>query len=440
MATLKSLLQVRAAFLLLITLILVSPAAVFDERPGVGGFVTLFAGLGLGMASRTMTSLEVEQLKQASWWAAVLWIVPIALIIIQLTPLPLAWSHPIWSGAAEALPDMSFGHLSIDVGETFGALIRCLTCFAILLVATATTIDRLRAEWLLYCLVGTTAFFAAVLLGRTYLSLFPLADSRAIAALHATSAIGTVLAAAAIVRAGERFETRRRRLDKSRTHFYWVMGGAASALLLCWLAVIFAAPAQIAFAATSGSGIIVGVVLARRFALPAAVTVGFGLLATSLAFGSFLGNLNSNADPSVRFAAQYSPAVSNFERMTRDNPFGTGAGTFFALKPIYQGLHDGDLGRAPTTAAQITIEMGRAAPWIFLFLAVVAAALFVRSALRRGRDSFYPTAAAACIVTLSIESFVDTSVLGTTVLILAMACLGLGLAQSASSRSLRSPE
>jgi hypothetical protein len=48
-----------------------------------------------------------------------------------------------------------------------------------------------------------------------------------------------------------------------------------------------------------------------------------------------------------------------------------------------------------------------------------------------GRDSFYPTDAAGCVVTLTIEAFIDASLLGTTVMILSTASLGLGLAQSA---------
>ena len=50
--------------------------------------------------------------------------------------------------------------------------------------------------------------------------------------------------------------------------------------------------------------------------------------------------------------------------------------------------------------------------------------------MRRGRDSFYPSAGASTILVLTLQSFVDASLLGTVVPLLAAAILGIGMAQS----------
>jgi hypothetical protein len=52
--------------------------------------------------------------------------------------------------------------------------------------------------------------------------------------------------------------------------------------------------------------------------------------------------------------------------------------------------------------------------------------------LQRGRDSFYPTAGASCIVLLSLEAFCDAALLEKSATIIACAVIGLALAQSIS--------
>jgi hypothetical protein len=72
-----------------------------------------------------------------------------------------------------------------------------------------------------------------------------------------------------------------------------------------------------------------------------------------------------------------------------------------------------------------------------LFAMAIAAWLVVllyRGALARGRDSFYAAAAAACTVLVVAEAFCDTSLLNSCVAVVADAVIGLGLAQSLSSR------
>ena len=87
---------------------------------------------------------------------------------------------------------------------------------------------------------------------------------------------------------------------------------------------------------------------------------------------------------------------------------------------------------APTTAAQIAIELGQPALGAILIVTIIVLFMLLRGALQRGRDLFYPAAGAGCIVVLTFEAFCDASFFSTTVVICAVVALGLGLAQRIS--------
>jgi hypothetical protein len=59
----------------------------------------------------------------------------------------------------------------------------------------------------------------------------------------------------------------------------------------------------------------------------------------------------------------------------------------------------------------------------------------MRGAIRRGRDSFFPSAAAAGILVALCEGFVDSSLLSPTVQIIVAVMTGLGLSQSTGRTS-----
>ena len=113
-------------------------------------------------------------------------------------------------------------------------------------------------------------------------------------------------------------------------------------------------------------------------------------------------------------ASRGSPS-SVTERILAASPWtGTGAGTFAALIPIYRDADDAVTEHSPpNVATKIAIEAGRPAVWTVLFIAIAAAAVLFRGALRRGRDSFYSAAGAGCVVTIVLLSFTDAGMLQT---------------------------
>jgi hypothetical protein len=112
---------------------------------------------------------------------------------------------------------------------------------------------------------------------------------------------------------------------------------------------------------------------------------------------------------------------------------GNGAATFMPLLPVYKDLGS-SVTIAPSTASAFAIELG----WpITLFTIAATVWLFItlyRGALARGRDSFYPAAAAASTIIILGQAFCDASLLHGSVDVVACAMIGLGLAQSVSQR------
>jgi len=426
---------VFTAFVLLVLLIEITPAIVFADGSVTHGIVALVAAVALAITSITVRSGEVGHLVRIVRLALLLLAVPAVWMLVQLLPMPFgALSNPVWISTAEALGRPVSGHISIDLGSTLIGLIRYLTAVALVGVTTAVTIDRARAEWLLYWLTAGTAFLAAVLIAHDLLGLFPMAGSEAIVALHAASAVGSVIAIATIIRAIERYETRRNTAEMTWPKFVWSLVAGTSAFAICWLALILAAPLPVTFAAVCGFATVVLVVIVRRFALGPLPTGALFTVAIIAAIAiSDIGSSYGGRSPILRFATEASPSeISIAERMIADNSIGTGAGTFRALLPSYRDIDTIGTESAPTTAAQVKIEMGGLALWIFVLMMMTSTGLLLRGAMRRGRDSFYAIGAAGALITLTLEAFVDASILETAIVILATTFLGLGLAQSAS--------
>ena len=100
--------------------------------------------------------------------------------------------------------------------------------------------------------------------------------------------------------------------------------------------------------------------------------------------------------------------------------------------PIYRDINEPATSIAPTAAAALSIELGRPMFWLIVVGIAGAAASLLRAALQRGRDSFYPTAGAGCLIALLLLAFVNAGILGTATAVIAAAIFGLALAQTKS--------
>src|SRR5205823_4675938 len=80
---------------------------------------------------------------------------------------------------------------------------------------------------------------------------------------------------------------------------------------------------------------------------------------------------------------------------------------------------------AATAAAKIAIELGPPVLWTILAAILLATAVLLRGALKRGRASFYPSLGAACLIAMLLRGFADAKIFAQAVSIVAAATIGL---------------
>jgi hypothetical protein len=418
---------VRIAFLLLLRLIGISPVLLIVDGPLIHALLVAYAAAMVALVGSSIRPAEEKHLASLVRPITIIAVIPAVWMLIQMLPLPIkSLSHPIWASAETALGVPIMGSITIDPGATLVALCYYFAVVGILFVATAVTIDRARAESVLFWLVGVTTFAAAVRIvhglgGFTFLG--ESTDTGTRASITALCALGVILTAAAAIWAIERYETRRTETEVSFAKFAIILSTCLVAFAICSLALVCFATSPIIFAAACGLTTLVIVMVIRRLGLGG--WAGSAMAATS-------------GDLTLRFALDSpSSLVPIAQRIIRDTGWrGTGAGTFASLLPIYGNVEHVITGvPAPTTAAGIAIELGQPALWAILIMVIICLMLLVRGALQRGRDAFYPAAAASCVVVSTLEAFCDAGLVDTAVIISATAVLGLGLAQSASRTS-----
>lgn len=426
------------ALVVCVPLLLVADALPFVGERGLMGALMLAVGFGLAIIVAARRPGETVRLRRALTPALPLALLPVVCIIVQLVPVP-GLAHPIWASAASALGAPVHASITIDPGATVVALCTWLLALALVTSSAAATINRERAEWTLAALAVATAALAVVVVshdlsGATFLGEL---QGQTRAAFDTVSALGVVTTLAYADLVFERYETRHRRGALSTIALIERLSLAVVALLACAFAVGFFRGGVMLVAAVSGAATFALVVVVRRMGgslwlgggLAAA---GFVVLVMSLAA---LGGAR-DAPLAIRFAEVAHSRFDATQRLLADvTATGSGAGTAARVLSAYQDGAARGMPGAPTTAATLAIEFGPAAPWIALLMAAMVAALLIRGALGRGRDSFYSAAAAGSVVTLAIGAFHDASLLGLGPMVLACLVLGLGLAQRLGQHS-----
>lgn len=439
------LLDMASAFRLFLAIVLIAPAFLMSDATLPQGM--LMAGVALTLFVITVSLRPGEAAFFSSMIrpygvAAALFA---AVILLQLAPMPVdTWRHPIWLSAEAALGGPVWGSITISPGDTVIALFRFLTFCGLLTAATAVSIDRRRAEILLFILLAVSTGLALVLAVHNsggFVFLGEIGSTGPRAAIALASSIATVLALTTLVYAVERFETRHGRTDFGQLGHV----AALTAAIVCFVVAaatvtMFMAKAQW-LAMLMGLGTMLLIIGFRR----AGVSAKFGFLIPLATLGiavviGLQAHGNGSPDIALRFAADTTgPHLETAQRILSDIGWlGSGAGTFADIAPLYgqasagQVSQQAELLSAPTTIAASIIGFGRPLTWAILAGAVLGIVRLVYGALGRGRDSFFTAAAASCLVAALVEAFIDTSLLHSAGLILVSSVLGLGVAQSAS--------
>lgn len=427
-----------SAFRLFIAMLGLAPLFLMSDSLLARGFLTASVALLVFIVALSIRPGEASFLSRIMRPALIVAALPAVWILIQALPLPLqSLQHPIWTSAQTALGKTLWGSISISPGAAAIALARYLTAFGLFLVAAAVSIDRQRAETLLFWVAGIATALAALRIIHDlggFLFLGEISSIGRRATLTAGAVLGTILTAALALFAIERRETRGSRTDFSSYFFVVTFASAISGFVVCWLAILFFMSKAAMFAALTGVGTFVLIVGFRRLGL--GPRMGFVLAAVAVIVPVSLIAHDlwaTSPDLTLRFDTEEGRSVINLtQRIIADTTWlGSGAGAFRALLPIYSQTSNGlNVSVAPTTAAETLVDLGRPALWLITIAGMGAIVWLIQGALARGRDSFYAAAGASCAVVLLIEAYFDASLLTSTTIVLATAALGLALAQS----------
>ena len=427
--------------LFLAILIGLTPAIFWFDGPIAHGAVAAAAGFGLALVALTIRRNEAKFTVSLIRPLAFVGALPAIWMLIQVLPLPIVGlGNPIWQSTAQIVDQSMWGSISVDIGATLISLGRYLSAAAIVLLTATVAIDRRQAALILYSLTAATTMIALLLLGSKAMGITVFSKiftGFSLASVTNCVSLGVILSVAALLRI----------LEVQRTHQFNRYIGDLIPLILCFLgiaaslaAVFLYAQPEATYAAAIGVIVLISVRIVRRIGIgpwgySAFAAVAFVAVIATLAFH-------------VRFSVQgmsltlsHAPSASEAitQRILMDAGWtGTGAGTFSAMIPIYRDFSEIAIGIVPpTAAAAIAVELGKLMFWAILTTVIVLIIDLLRSAVRRGRDSTYPSAGAGCLIALIILAFNDAGLFGTAVSTISAAIIGVAFGQRKSLTTLQ---
>ncbi|KRQ01507.1 hypothetical protein AOQ72_08555 [Bradyrhizobium yuanmingense] len=393
---------------------------------------TMAAALGLLAAASSSRKADYEHyLRATSWGRWILLAIPLC-IAAQLAPLPLRFAHPIWASAHEVIGGLSLGPITADIGLTVNALLLALAAISLLGVAILVVRNRGRAELVLLVLSGVTAISALML------DLHRLSPALAGSVPHdlttSLAGLGLMLNLAVMQLAAERAETHHSIVRSVAIGLCGLVGALVSAAAIFGLS-----GTNSAIAATFGVVLILLILVIRRLdlsplaasALSVAALIGAAIVLT------FLFEKNSGPILLRLVPEMGTETKAALERMLADTRwFGAGAGTFSAVGRIYQS-DAGAVLTAPSAAISVFAGMGWVGLVAMIAVSLLALVRLFVGALQRGRDSFFPASAAACVLFALVQSFAGPGLLHPAAILCLSVVVGLGLSQSVSQSGSR---
>jgi hypothetical protein len=425
------------AFIGLLMLVAAAPVLLLFDTQVLADAIAVTAAIGMLIVAATMRPFAARHLAKVIRVPAALAAIPVVWIIVQLLPLPIGGlSRSIWDSAATALGTPLAASMTVDPGLTLVALGRLASLIGIAFVAAAVAIERQQAEKLLSTLAGAAGVISFMGLADQAGG-FHLLDEREMGGAGVTAAVtGVVLFAAILVMVLERHELgRQHRQPLSRLVI--PIGVAIAGLAICSLTLAAGNHGDAVFAAACGTSIVVIVYFIRRIGLgPRA-----GLAVCCIAIAAAAAIVATKGTPipgdmSLRYMAVPDADLAALDSRMIDavEPGGSGGGTFGVISILYGTQGPPDRILPPTFAAKAAVELGRPALWIIVALVGALILLYARSAFERGRDFYFPLAAAALLGATVLSSFCNAAVSNSAVSLLVAATLGLGCGQAASRK------
>ena len=422
-------------------LIVTTPVILVFDGPIIHGFVIAAAAVSVAIVAIRIRPGEADfLLSSVIRPIAIVALIPALWMVVQVLPLnPFGLANSVWDSAAAALGRPLVGSISIDPGTTLVSLARYLSATAIAFVTAAVAVDRHRAEWILFALTAATTIISLmVLVARldafTFLS--GIASGSAANAGTDCAALGVNLAAATALHTFERAKMRGMDQSRSAVRFRLTFWACFVAVAVCAVAVLVNSASQTYFAVICGVTILAVTFSMRRLNLGPWGFSAIVSVASVVAIAVIAVKLGSQTAGFTLAFADHAAApliAVTHHVLTETSWTGTGAGTFAAVLPIYRDVDELAAGVIPpTAAAAIAVEIGRPFLWGVLVAATALVITLLRDALRRGRDSFYATAGATCVVVATFLAFGNAGLLSTPVLIITASVVGIAVAQRKS--------
>lgn len=426
-------------WILLVLLVFSAPLAVIADGPVVQGLVAGAAAVSIAIIVLRIRPGEAGFLSAVVRPIAYVAAVPAFWMIVQVMPIQTpGLAHSVWTSATAAIGFPLVHTISIDPGATIIVLVRYLSIIAIGLIAAAVSIDRWRAQWILFVLVAAATVTALMTLAPKS-GLFPFIASEKAGEQSgfistAVAGLGVILSLAAALHT---ISQRMARSEHTKSNPNWLIFAAcSSAFALCSLSTIAAGTSQTYFAVVCGIAALIIATAIRRYdigpwGIAAIISIVSFIMVTVI--GTQL--TDRSIDLSLAFASQTpKPLIEVTQRMLTESGWaGTGAGTFGKILPIFRDIDELAIGQfAPTAAATLAVEMGRSFFWATVLTMLTLAFTLLRGALRRQRDSFYPMAGASCVVVVVLMGFDNSAPLTTSVSIVVATTIGMAIAQRKS--------
>lgn len=439
-----------------VLLILLSPLPLGGEFPAGWSALSVTAGVLL-LVWTGLAAVGVEPVRLPI--TAIAWIaVPFALALVWIGLqgagwTPQAWHHPIWSEARTALGRPVDSRITVDAFATGSGALRLLAFAAVFWLALQFGRERARARLMLIAFVLAQAAYAAYGLamefaGEPYILWIEKEKYRDVvtATLRNRNNYATLVGLGLVAATGLLWHRLRQREPASWRHRLrrWILGLSRQGwLLAAWLVMMTAlllTESRAGLASTLlGLAVLAGLVAAisgsRRRSIAIAGLVGLLALAPLAISGEGLGNrLAHVAQDSRSRIGLYEEA----RRAIGDAPLlGFGSGTYPQVYYLYYDPQRGlqyPARYAHNTYLENALELGIPAAAL-LFLAALAA-LFgcLRGVFRRRRDRVYPIVAVAAGALGAAHATVDFSLQIAAVAFAWCVLVGIGLAQSRSSR------
>jgi len=445
---------------IIVALIILAPLPFGAVQPWAWGLMGIAVGvLLLGWCAERLVMREPPAVAASRIWPILLFFsIAVGWAMLQTSPfMPEGWSHPLWVEAAAALGDAPpGGYISVNPHETGSALVRLLTHGGVFWLALQYGRDRKRAAMMLHALALSGLAYAAYglvvefsgansILWFSKTSYFDNVTSTFVNRnSYATYAgLGLIVTTGLLIELVSKAYSNEP--DMRREQLRQLLVGLTTrgwVLMLAWAVLATAlllTDSRGGFLSTCVGMIALFMASAasRGMRTRHAMAMAMGAFSVGVAFFVLSGDTITGRLAGTDFENENRIAAYKLSMVAVSNSpwLGAGYGTFKEVFRMYRdetipGIYD----KAHNTFLEYALELGIPASLSLLLAVIYAVSYCAVGIRRRRRDVIYPTIAFSAAVLVGSHSMVDFSLQIPAVGATFSLILGIGCAQSWSSR------